>query len=77
MHFFTGASAIEAKSEGQIVEDDLNDLTNYFHSAIVKAISDSRRKIVHRAGPGVVRIRVAITDIKETCALNVLPQRWR
>ena len=73
VHFFTGASAIEAKSEGKITEQNLKDLTNYFHSAIVKAISDSGRKVVHQAGPGVARIRVALTDIKETGALNVLP----
>ena len=73
VHFFTGTSAIEAKSEGKITEQELKDLTNYFHSAIVKAISDSGRKVVHRAGPGVARIRVALTDIKETSALNVLP----
>ncbi|MHC4913108.1 MAG: DUF3313 domain-containing protein, partial [Planctomycetota bacterium] len=74
VHFFTGASAIEAKSEGKITEQELNDLANYFHSAIVKAVSDSGRKVVHQAGPGVARIRVALTDIKETGALNVLPQ---
>ncbi len=74
VHFFSGASAIEAKSEGKITEQELNDLANYFHSAIVKAVSDSGRKVVHQAGPGVARIRVALTDIKETGALNVLPQ---
>ena len=74
VHFFSGASAIEEKSKGKITEQNLNDLTNYFHSAIVKAISDSGRQVVHQAGPGVARIRVALTDIKETSALNVLPQ---
>ena len=74
VHFFTGASAIEAKSEGKITEQELKDLTNYFHSAIVKAIEDSGHKVVHKADPGVARIRVALTDIKETGALNVLPQ---
>lgn len=73
VHFFTGASAIDAKSEGKITQQELKDLTNYFHSAIVKAISGSGRKVVHRAGPGVARLRVALTDIKETGALNVLP----
>jgi hypothetical protein len=74
VHFFSGASAIEAKSEGKLTEQELKDLTNYFHSAIVRAISDSGRKVVYQAGPGVARIRVALTDIKETGALNVLPQ---
>jgi len=74
VHFFTGASAIEEKGKGKITEQELKDLTNYFQTAIVKAISDSGRKVVHQAGPGVARIRVALTDIKETGALNVLPQ---
>ena len=73
VHFFACASAIEEKSKGKITEQNLNDLTNYFHSAIVKAISDSGRQVVHQAGPGVARIRIALTDIKETSALNVLP----
>ena len=74
VHFFAGSSAIKAKSEGKITDQDLNDLTNYFHSAIVKAISSSGHKVVYQPGPGVARIRVALTDIKETGALNVLPQ---
>jgi hypothetical protein len=74
VHFFKGASAIEAKSDGKISEKDLEDLTNYFHSAIVKAIEDSGHKVVYKSGPGVARLRVALTDIKETSALNVLPQ---
>ena len=40
----------------------------------MKAISDSGRKVVYQAGTGVARIRVALTDIQETSALNVLPQ---
>jgi hypothetical protein len=72
-HFFAGASAVKAKSEGKITAKELKDLTNYFHFAIVKAISESGRKVVYQAGPGVARIRVALTDIKETSLLNVLP----
>lgn len=74
VHFFEGASAIEAKSKGKISEQDIKDLANYFQTAIIKAISDSGGNVVNQAGPGVARIRVALTDIKETGALNVLPQ---
>ena len=73
VHFFTGTSAIEAKSEGKITEQELKRLTDYFRSAIIKAILGSGRKVVRRAGPGVARLRVALTDIKETGMLNVLP----
>ncbi len=74
VHFFDGASAIKAKSEGKITEQELKDLTNYFHSAIVKAITASGHKVVHQSGRGVARLRIALTDISETSALNILPQ---
>ena len=48
VHFFTGASAVKAKSEGKVTAQDLKDLTNYIHSAIVKSISDSGRKVVNQ-----------------------------
>lgn len=73
VHFFAGASAIEAKSKGKITEQELQELADYFHSAIVKAIESSGREVVHKSGPGVARLRVALTDIKETGILNVLP----
>ncbi len=74
VHFFKGASAIEAKSEGKLTEQELENLTNYFHAAIVKAIINSGCEVVTRPGKGVARLRIALTDIKETDALNVLPQ---
>ena len=57
-----------------LVEQDLADLTNYFHAAIVKAISNAGDKVVHQPATGVARIRVALTDIEKTGALSVLPQ---
>lgn len=73
VHFFAGASAIKAKSEGAITRRDLKKLTNYFHSAIVKAVKDSGNEVVRWPRSGVARIRIALTDIKETSMLNVLP----
>jgi len=50
------------------------ELANYLQNAIVNAIRD-RYKTVSHSGPGIARIRVAITDIdKSTPAMNVLPQ---
>ena len=50
------------------------ELANYMHNAIVNAIRD-RYIIVSQPGPGIAKIRVALTDIeKSTPALNVLPQ---
>ncbi len=74
VHFFAGASAIEAKSDGKLTSQELENLTNYFHAAIVKAIINSGCEVVTTPGRGVARLRIALTDIKETDALNVLPQ---
>jgi hypothetical protein len=50
------------------------ELANYMHNAIVNAIRD-RYIIVSQPGPGIAKIRVALTDIeKSTPALNILPQ---
>ncbi len=52
----------------------LREVAGKFHAAIVRELSGGY-KVVSRPGPGVARIRVAITDIdKDTVALNVLPQ---
>ncbi len=74
VHFKEGAKAIEKKSEGKLTDKDMMDLTNYFHDAIVKSITDAGYSISYQPRYNVARIRVAITDIEETSALNVLPQ---
>jgi hypothetical protein len=73
-HFKAGSKAIEKKSEGKLTEQKIQDLTTYFHAAILTAVSESGTKIAYQPGPGVARIRVALTDLEETGALNVLPQ---
>ncbi len=56
------------------------ELANYMHNAIVKAFTDrhfieDRYQIVSQPGPGIARIRVAITDVDTSKpVLNVLPQ---
>jgi hypothetical protein len=55
-------------------DKDLPNLTLYFRGALVDALAD-RYQIVSEPGPGVARLRVAITDLKQgKPALNVLPQ---
>ena len=51
VHFHTGSKAIEERTKGKIAEQDITDLKNYMHDAIVKAISD-RYRIAYRPGPG-------------------------
>lgn len=57
----------------KISEENLTDLKNYMHTALVKAIED-RYEVVYRPGPGVARARVALTDIKKAeVLLNIHP----
>ncbi len=50
------------------------ELANYMNNAIVKAIQD-KYMIVSQPGPGVAKLRVAITDIEQSNpVLNVIPQ---
>ena len=73
VHFHTGSKAIEERSKGKITEQDVTDLKNYMHDAIVKAISD-RYPVAYRPGPGVARVRIAITDLKKANVLmNIHP----
>jgi hypothetical protein len=65
---------VKSKAEGKIKEQDLTDIKNYMHSALVEAIEDGY-EIVYRPGPGVARLRVAITDLKKSRpVMNILPQ---
>ena len=62
--------AKEEKEDSETVAE----LRTYMEDAISKAISD-RYAMVSQPGPGVARLRVALTDLdKGTPALNVLPQ---
>jgi hypothetical protein len=50
------------------------ELANYMNDAIVKAIQD-KYMIVSQPGPGVAKVRVAITDIEQSNpVLNAIPQ---
>jgi hypothetical protein len=69
VHFHSGA-----KSRGKLTRQELRDLTNYMHSAIIKAVQNSRKAVVYQPAASVARIRVALTDIEKTGAPNVLPQ---
>lgn len=62
-----------SKAKKKTSEEDRTDMKNYMHAALVKAIEDSC-EIVYRPGPGVARVRVALTDIKKAqVLLNIHP----
>lgn len=74
VHFKQGSKAIEKKSEGKLTEQQIKDLAGYFNSVLFTAVTDAGCKIAYQPGPNIARVRVAITDLEETGALNVLPQ---
>jgi hypothetical protein len=67
IHSYTGSKA------AKLSEKDLADLKNYMREALVKAIQD-RYQVVDSPGPGVARMRVAITDLKKSGIVqNAIP----
>ena len=62
-----------SEAEGKLKENEISDLKNYMHNALVTAI-EARYEIVYRPGPGTARVRVAITDLKKSGIIqNILP----
>jgi len=51
--------------------NDLKTLTDYFHTALVKALKP-QMQVVDKAGPGVVVIRIALTDLVPTTVTDSL-----
>jgi hypothetical protein len=64
----------DSKSKGQLRQEQISDLTNYMHTNIISAILDSGNNVVYKPGAGVARIRMSLTDIQKTNAVNILPQ---
>lgn len=64
----------EARSRG-VNPDELKELADYFRDEMASRIlSSGKYEIVHAAGPGVLRIRAAITDVQPSkVLLNVTP----
>ena len=73
VHFHSGADAIEDKTKGKLTQEKIDDLTNYFHSKIVEAVKESGHTVVYQPGPGVARIRTAISDIDKTSIVTLYP----
>jgi hypothetical protein len=69
VHFYSGSEAQKSK----LSEKDKTEIKNYMHEAIVKAIKD-RYEVVQSPGPGVGRMKVAITDLKKSGIVqNAIP----
>jgi hypothetical protein len=74
LHLYSEAKARKEMKKGKISEQDIRDLTNYMHTAVVKAVQDSGKEIAHMPGTGIARIRVALTDIEKSSMVSAVPQ---
>jgi hypothetical protein len=63
-----------AKSQGKLTRKEINDLTNYMHAKIVKAVEDSGNRVAYQPAAGVGRLRTAFTDIQKSDAVSLVPQ---
>lgn len=63
-----------AKSEAALTEQQKTDLTSYLHAKILEAVQGAGKKVAYQPAAGVARIRVALTDIEKTSAVNMVPQ---
>lgn len=63
--------AAKAGEQSTIDPSDLKTLTDYFHSSLVKALKP-QMQVVDKAGPGVVVIRIALTDLVPTAVTDSL-----
>jgi hypothetical protein len=64
----------KGQKEGEpktIDPSDLKTLTDYFHASLVKALKP-QMQVVDKAGPGVVVIRIALTDLVPTTVSDSL-----
>ena len=63
---------VEKVGEQKTIDpNDLKTLTDYFHSALVKSLKP-QMQVVDRTGPGVVVMRIALTDLVPTTVTDSL-----
>ena len=62
----------EKEGEQKTIDpNDLKTMTDYFHASLVKALKP-QMQVVDKAGPGVVVIRIALTDLVPTTVTDSL-----
>lgn len=63
-----------SKAKGQLTDEQIRDLTSYMRTKIAEAVTGAGLTVVYQPAVGVARIRVALTNIEKTDAINMLPQ---
>lgn len=57
-----------------LTDEDIADLTSYMYDKITEAIRNSGDKLAYRPAEGVLRFRIAFTDIGKSHPVSMLPQ---
>jgi hypothetical protein len=63
----------EEETTSKLSSSQQRELTSYLRDRFIKAVQDSGNQVVSRPGPGVARIRSALTDMKKTDMVNIIP----
>jgi hypothetical protein len=61
------------KTKKKLTEEELTDLIGYIHAKMVEAVEGAGKKVAYRPGTGVARLRIALTNLSKTNAINVIP----
>jgi hypothetical protein len=69
------AKCDDQNTENSLNPEDVQHLQQFYYAQMTKDLADAGFQLVSDPGPGVARIRLAITHLKAaTPALNILPQ---
>ena len=64
---------VEEDREGHLTEEQIEEISEYLYAELTKLLTENER-VVSRPGPGVARIRIAVTDVQKSKPLaNILP----
>ncbi len=64
---------VEEDREGYLTDEEIEEVTEYLYAELTKTLAENER-VVSRPGPGVARIRIAVTDVQKSKPLaNILP----
>jgi len=66
--------AENAKSKDKLTDQQIKDLTSYTNMKIREAVQKAGKAVVYQPGPGVARIRIALTDMEKASAVSAIPQ---
>jgi hypothetical protein len=62
------------KAKKQLTQEQVRELTSYTLAKMIEAIKAAGMKVAYTPAAGVARIRVALTSLEKSDAINILPQ---